>query len=97
MSTQRGCRLILSPGTISKMQQPMMPGAEQKRIVQTGLTAIGPMHHVMRVQPFFMSAAGVATALVPRQGHKLIFKGVDTLRQADDFSFQVIQAAAGNA
>ena len=40
------------------VQQPMMTAAEQKCITQAGLPAIRPVHHMMRIQPAFMTAPG---------------------------------------
>jgi hypothetical protein len=31
------------------MQQPVMPGTEQNRIVEAGFSAVRPMHHVMSI------------------------------------------------
>ena len=46
------------------MQQPVMLAAEQEAIVQAGFAAIGPMHHVMRVQPPGVCTSGIAAVFV---------------------------------
>ena len=55
---------VLVNAVTTFVQQSMMSRTQQHQVFFRGLAAIGPMHHVMRVQPFIMGTARKTTTFI---------------------------------